>query len=71
MSHINNPRTFNLGGRAINIQGNARLDKLESKLKLVAAATGKSKGEIMADALEAYLPTKWAEIMKAYSEDKG
>ena len=63
-------KSFYSDGKAISVASTSRLESLEKKLKLVAAAEGKKAGDVMADALEAYLPAKWAEIMKSYSEDK-
>ncbi len=53
-----NSQVIRIGGKAISVEKTDRLVALESKLKLVAAAEGKKKGDVIADALEAYLPGK-------------
>jgi hypothetical protein len=65
-----NYRTINSGGMTMTVDKPPRLVALDKKLGLVAAAVGKSKGEIVADALEAYLPGKWEEIMRAYKNNE-
>ena len=62
-------RMITVGNRGINVNQHPRLDALEKKLKLVAAAEGKSKGEVIADALDAYLPTRWKLIIEDFQAD--
>lgn len=55
-------------GKAIQVPRTERLESLEKKLNLVAAAEGKSKSEVLCDALEAYLPDKWKAIVAEYQK---
>ena len=64
------PKTIIVGDRAISIDRTPYLDKLENKLKMIAAALGRKKGDIVAEALDEYLTKKWAEVIKSYNEDK-
>lgn len=57
-------------GIGIAIRATPRMELLEKKLKLVTSAEGKRISDVVADALESYLPKKWEAIMKAYNEDK-
>lgn len=72
MAHKNSgTKSISVDERAIAISRTERLDALDRKLRLVAAGLGKNKSEVVADALEAWLDAKWAEIMKTYVENRG
>jgi len=55
-------------GKGFVVPKTDRLESLEKKLNLVAAAEGKSKSEVLCDALEAYLPDKWKAIVAEYQK---
>jgi hypothetical protein len=56
------------GGKSIAIPKTERLESLEKKLNLVAAAEGKSRSEVVCDALESYLPGRWQNIVAEYQK---
>lgn len=72
MAYRNNVGGSNMvvsqGGTAIALDKNARLKSLERKLNLVAAAEGKTRSDVVADALDAYLPTRWKNIVAEYQK---
>ena len=56
------------GNKGFVVPKTGRLESLEKKINLVAAAEGKSKSAVICDALEAYLPNKWKEIVAEYQK---